>query len=700
MRNRWFHAPRLHSPGPGEEKRVGWIELFYDLVYVAAIIQLGNGLSYHPDLYGFLGFAALFAAIWYAWTSFTFYSNRFDVDDLLHRVLVFVKMFGIASMAVLAPGVFEGRTQGFALAYTLVRVTVIAFYVRAYLHADRGRALSGRYAIGFSIGALFWLASAFAPKPWVWVLWVAGFAIELSAPITGKARELNYQHPPDAAHLSERFGLLTIIVLGESFVKVLTDLAAASEVAGWETAAMGGVALLVTCSVWWIYFDDVVHSRIRQRPAARLLWLYAHLPLAIGVTSLGVGIKKAVAANPDVALETARWILGGSLGLVFLAVAVLDWVTERDESTLDDAARVWMRLGSAAAILALTAAGDLIPNWLFLTLIATVSVAQVVADLMIAPLAAQEVDHSHLQSAFDRPLELTPEEIEANAQRQRRDPLEAVRVGTPSGLRRGLYFFFMHGSWMRLLFAAIASFLIINLIFAVLYLFDPGAVSGATPDSLRDAFAFSVQTISTIGYGTLSPGSAYGDLLVVVEAIIGVLFTAFFTGLVFAKASRPEASVLFSEPIVVTQFEGTPALMFRLANARGNEIVQATIQVSTALEEETTEGHRMRRIRDLELVRDNQPLFSLTWTVVHRIDEKSPFYGLDEAAVRECNAGIIASMTGYDATYAQTVHARNIWYADDMRWGERLVDVLSELDDGRMSIDYRRFHHTESQPAG
>ncbi|REJ76874.1 MAG: hypothetical protein DWQ36_16325 [Acidobacteria bacterium] len=698
MRSRWFHAPELHSPKPGEERRVAWIELFYDLVYVATIIQLGDALSRRADLVGFLGFAALFAAIWYAWTGYTFYSNRFRVDDSLHRLLVFVKMFGIACMAVLAPGVFEGETRPFAFAYVLVRLVIVLFYVRAWLQVEEARALSARYATWFGVGAAFWLVSAFVPPPWVWSIWAVGLTIELTAPFGGRLRELTLQHPPDAAHMAERYGLLTIIVLGESFVKVLSDLADSAERVGWGTAGQGGLALLITCSVWWIYFDDVVHSRIRPRPGARYIWLYSHLPLAIGITALGVGFKKAVGHDPDVAASTAHWLLTGSLALVFASVAVLDWVTERDESQMDDAARVWMRAGSVVVVLAIGIVGAITANWVILALIAAVCVAQVMADLAIAPMSDHEMDSDLLRSTF-RAVRSADSVRRAEVRGRMRDPLEAVRKGAPSGLKRGLYYFFMHGSWARLFSAAVIGFLLANLVFAALYIMQEGSVRNADPRSLLDAFSFSVQTFATIGYGTLQPDTPYAHGLVVAEAICGLAFTALMTGLFFAKASRPTASVLFSEPATITRFEGRPALVVRLANARGNEVIEASIRLSALCDEVTEDGHRMRRVRDMALVRDSQPLFSLSWTVIHPIDERSPLHGLDEHDVEDRILAVIATVTGYDGTYARTVHARHFWYPDQFRWRQRFVDVMSLLDDGRLAIDYRMFHDTRPDPA-
>lgn len=130
MRNRWFHTPQLHTPARGTHGSVGWLELFYDLIFVATLIQLGNALSHHTSLMGFLAFAGLFTPVWIAWTGFTFYVNRFVVDDFAHRFLVFLQMSAIGAMAVSVGNVFDGHPEGFALAYAGARVALLLLYVR------------------------------------------------------------------------------------------------------------------------------------------------------------------------------------------------------------------------------------------------------------------------------------------------------------------------------------------------------------------------------------------------------------------------------------------------------------------------------------------------------------------------------------------------------------------------------------------
>ena len=268
-----------------------------------------------------------------------------------------------------------------------------------------------------------------------------------------------------------------------------------------------------------------------------------------------------------------------------------------------------------------------------------------------------------------------------------------------TGLRRGfvddLYHFLLTSSWPRLLALLLGGYLLSNVFFALAYLGGGDCLSGARPGSFADAFFFSVQTISTIGYGQLVPSTAWANTLVTVESFVGLLGLAMVTGLIFAKFSRPTARVLFSRVAVITPRDGVPCLMFRMANQRGNQIVEARIHVVLATTEATAEGEVIRRLRDLEMLRSQHALFALSWTAVHPITERSPFSGATPESLAATEAEIIVSLTGLDESFSQTVHARHAYGMADIVWGRRFVDILSRTPDGRRHIDSTHFHDTE-----
>lgn len=691
MRSRWFHRPLLHSPALGLEKRPTWLELFYDLVFVAAFIQLGNGLSENVTVVGFGTFASVFVALWVAWTGFTFYENRYTLDDFAHRTVVLVQMLAVGAMALSAAGALHGDTVGLSLSTGVALLCVAVMYLRASIQLPRGRDYSRYWGWVFGLGSAAWLVAAVMPALYAHVLWAAGTLGILVSPLSRQSLALAERFPIDFHHLGERYGLLTIIVLGESFVKVITALV--SEGAGVERFVQGSMVLLVTCGIWWVYFDDIAGSRIRKGRATWIVWLYAHIPLQMAITASGVALKKAVHFSwTEPAPSAYRWLLAGSLALVYASVAAVDSVTERRQAELSDRARVNARWISAVVLLVLAPAGRTMSGGLFFALVIVINVAQVVFDMMMAPLE----EDAHTELGTRSMAEVVAERVRTGtgSGRPRRQLSEAVRKGTPSELRRDLYFYFMEGSWTRVFVVFAFLFLIANVFFAALYTLDPLAIEHARASSFADAFFFSVQTMSTIGYGALTPGNAYGNAVVTVEAGLTVIGMAIVTGLVFAKASRPRASVLFSKCMIITRMDGKKMLAFRAGNARGNEVVDASMTVSLLKDEVSPEGHHVRRLHDLKLRRQRSPMFILTWLALHEIDEQSPAASVDWEHPEQHLVSLVVTLIGHDGTYGQTIYARHVYYAEDIRVGHRFVDVIHELEDGRVMIDYTHFHDT------
>jgi inward rectifier potassium channel len=181
---------------------------------------------------------------------------------------------------------------------------------------------------------------------------------------------------------------------------------------------------------------------------------------------------------------------------------------------------------------------------------------------------------------------------------------------------------------------------------------------------------------------------------VTLEAFIGLVTVAMMTGLMFAKFSRPTARVLFSRNMVVAPRNGKPTLMFRMANERANDIIEASFRLTVLKPEVSAEGERLARIHDVKLVRGDTPLFSLTFQALHVIDEESPIHGLSPEVMARDNVRFILTVTGIDATFATTIHARHVYHADDVVYGARFADVLSVDPNGRITLDYTRFHDT------
>ena len=185
----WLQPPRLRigEENEGEHRNATWLEHFYDLVYVVAVSQLAHNLSENVSLTGFLGFVVLFLPIWWSWIGTTLYANRFDSDEIAHRLLMGVQMLAIAALAVNVPHGLGESSHGFALAYAAARTILVIKYLWAGWHISQisqARGLTTHYARGFAIAASLWLISAFVPMPWRFVIWGIGLAIDFATPLT------------------------------------------------------------------------------------------------------------------------------------------------------------------------------------------------------------------------------------------------------------------------------------------------------------------------------------------------------------------------------------------------------------------------------------------------------------------------------------------------------------------------------------
>lgn len=269
---------------------------------------------------------------------------------------------------------------------------------------------------------------------------------------------------------------------------------------------------------------------------------------------------------------------------------------------------------------------------------------------------------------------------------------QVVRIGLSHSYWGDLYHWLLTIPWWGFLGLTVLLYIVINTLFAGAYWLDLEGIKNAQPGSFLDAFFFSIQTMATIGYGAMYPSTPYTNILVTIEAWTGLLGLALVTGLMFARFARPTAKVIFSNHAVVTLYNDMPTLLFRTANQRANQILEAQVSASLLKTETTAEGSIMRRFYDLTLVRSRTPIFALTWTIMHTIDANSPLYELTPTDLAADEAIIIISLTGLDETFSQTVHTRHAYAAQDILWGAKFADIITRLPNGKRAINYHRFH--------
>jgi len=348
-----------------------WLELFFDLVFVAAVARLGEGLVEHPDLAGFERFAGLFVAVAWAWMGFTYYANRFDTDDVPYRATVSAAMLAVAAMGVAIGEVDAHWSARFAIAYVAVRALLLVLYARARRHVPDARGAIDAYLVGFGLGAALWLASIAVPTPARYAFWALGLLAEFATPLI--AWRAVSAAPIDREHLSERFGLFTIIVLGEAVVAVVTG----TGVHVWAGASVtvAATGFIAAVAMWWIYFDFETGSR-PGRGLRAFVSSYGHVPLWMALAAFGAGTRLAIDDAGGLAeLSGERWALAGAAAVFLLVIGAFHLASTRAEHAVFGV----LRLGCVALLVALAAAGDRFPVTTLVVLVAlTLGVAMLI----------------------------------------------------------------------------------------------------------------------------------------------------------------------------------------------------------------------------------------------------------------------------------------------------------------------------------
>ena len=248
-----------------------------------------------------------------------------------------------------------------------------------------------------------------------------------------------------------------------------------------------------------------------------------------------------------------------------------------------------------------------------------------------------------------------------------------------------LYHYFFSLSWPRF-FALIASiYLLINIFFGSLYF-----ILGTKASFLHCIF-LSIENMSAVDYGRAGPVGIGPDILMTIQAFLGLLTLAVITGLFYARFSRATARIIFSNKAIIGNHNGKLCFSFRIANERLNQIAEAHMALHLTRNEVSLEGESSRKFYDLKLERDHTPLFALSWTVRHYINESSPLFGMDEAKMREAQMGILASLSGIDETFSQPIIARHSYSMDDIVYNKRFKDII-EWHDKKVHINLKGIH--------
>jgi inward rectifier potassium channel len=282
------------------------------------------------------------------------------------------------------------------------------------------------------------------------------------------------------------------------------------------------------------------------------------------------------------------------------------------------------------------------------------------------------------------------------------------RDGTFNVRREGLgfwqslsaYHYILTMTWTRFVLFVAAVYVAINTIFALAYVAcGTHALAGFYDDdaSMRfpRAFFFSVETLATIGYGSIAPVTMPANIVMTVESLAGLLGFSLVAGIVFARFARPNAQIIFSEVAVIAPYREITAFMFRIVNQRSNEIVEMDAKVLLSIRRRDGAVND-REFLTLKLERDRVAFFPLSWTVVHPIDTASPLYGMTPQDLRDRQGEFLILINGFDETFSQNVHTRSSYKPDEVEWDAKFRSILNiPADDGNISIDVRKLHEFE-----
>ncbi len=377
-----FQPPKLRREECEEgERSATWLELFFDLIFVVAIAQLAH--NFHEDFTfrGLAKLALLFVPVWWCWVGATFYDTRFDNDGLVDRLITLLQMAIAATMAANIHHGLDSTSVGFAFSYIAFRGVLICQYLHAGYHVPQARPLTNWYAIGFTGSIVFWLASIFVPLPWRFLFWGLGLIVDFATPLTAGHRVAKV--PPDMSHTTERIGLFTIIVLGESIVAVVGGVAERE----WTPVgiAIALLGLSIAFSFWWMYFDTVdespLHAMRKGKMKIALTWLYSHLPLAIGLTATGVGVEKMIHGLQHDSASGEKILFCLAVALCMAILSNLHWTSCELGQTKCKRILTFYRLGAAAFILALAFASTILSSLVIITLVAIACTIQIVFDI-------------------------------------------------------------------------------------------------------------------------------------------------------------------------------------------------------------------------------------------------------------------------------------------------------------------------------
>lgn len=331
----WWRRPALRTDEEEDkERRATWLELFYDLIFVAVIAQLSHRLSADMSLKGALGYAFLFVPVWLLWLSSTYYNERFEVNDVRHRVFTFLKMVPIVTLAYSIHDAFGETSVIFAVSYIAARIIHVYMWLSAGERQDvLAREMTRRLTVGSLISVSFWIISLFIHGQLRFVLWGIGLIIELVSPAT-TMRIQSQMTKLSFSHISERFGLFTLIAIAETVIGVVAGLAKVYHIT-FHNGLAGVLGLTLAFAIWWVYFDHITYRPFRHNTWVIMAWSTLHLPLTIGITAIGAGVVSIISYEGGAMETSVRLLLCSAFSFFVFVTGIIGTLNEKHSYSED-----------------------------------------------------------------------------------------------------------------------------------------------------------------------------------------------------------------------------------------------------------------------------------------------------------------------------------------------------------------------------
>jgi len=324
MKHRIWHKPVLRiDEEEKKERRVTWLELFYDLFFVVIITQLAHKLVGNITFKDIVEYILLFIPVWWVWIGSTFYNERFETAGIETRFFYFLKMLSVASIAIFIHDAIGKDSKFFALSYAAARGIITFLWLRATIHVKAFRKTGTIFVIGFSLSILLFIISIFIPTPYRFFLWAIGLFIDLLTPTFTLSHQAKLPRF-STSKLPERFGLLIIIVLGESIVGVVNGIAGHHDVS-LESVLIGLLGITLVFLLWWVYFDFVAKRYAKPSPFVGFFWNYLHLPLVLGIAAIGAAITNTIIHKGP------YWLLPGATGFTLVIIGFLEITLKQEK---------------------------------------------------------------------------------------------------------------------------------------------------------------------------------------------------------------------------------------------------------------------------------------------------------------------------------------------------------------------------------